>query len=1511
MFKWIEPEEKKLHPLTHPQKRVWYTEQITPGTGMFNIGGICRIKGEIDPDIMEKAVLMMMNRNHSMRLKVINLNGEPKQYVRDIEEFSLPYIDFSDNADPTDAAYQWMEKETKVPFENGENFKTVLIKVAQDDYYYYQKCHHIISDGWSYALLKEQLEDCYNRCAAGEPDSEELPPSYLQVIDDEEEYKESKKFKRNRKFWMEKFDDIKEAVNLSPKVVSSNESKGRRHTLIVDSKTNERLNNFINENRSSVYSFFMAVLYTYIYRFTGERDITIGTPVLNRSGARQKNTFGMFVSTMPFRTSVDENLTFLEFLKMIMKEQRRYYRNQRYPMDLLVKDLDLAQQGNNKLFEISLSYQNSTYEQSFAGHDMELAWTFNGYEENSLTIHINDRMGRGELDIDFDYALDAFDHEHIEKMSEHFINITNLVLDDPQLKLFEIDYMAEDELDKIIYQWNQTQVDYPEDKCIYQLFEEQVERTPDRCAVSYQGQELTYRQLNNLSNQLAGILRDKGIKPDQLVGLMVERSLEAVVGIYGVLKSGGAYLPIDSNNPEERCRFMLEDTQCKILLIQSKLRDKIPGDYQGEIIELESLMGNAQQETANLTPLSSPENMSYIIYTSGSTGKPKGVMVEHGGLTNYIWWAKEYYCSDSEANFPLYSSLSFDLTVTSIFVPLVSGGSISVMPEEKGNLISKVVDEDGLRVVKLTPAHLSLIKDKDNSRSSVDQMILGGEDLKAGLAREAVESFQGKLTIHNEYGPTETVVGCIVHQFDLDEEYSSVLIGKPIQNTQIYILDERKQPVPVGAVGEIYISGAGVARGYLNRPQLSKDRFVDNPFLEGEGMYKSGDLARYLPDGKIQYLGRVDNQVKVNGFRIEIGEIESALLKHPAIDDGVVAIKLDHNDKKYLVGYFISDEKLTTGDIRAHLLELLPEYMVPTRYVSIDEIPLTTNGKVDRTKLPEPDSEIDTGVDYVPPETEKEIIITQIWSDVLGLDKVGIFDNFFELGGDSIKAIQISTRLKEKGLNCQVQDIFNHKTINQVALHTTTDVEEIKAIQGIVEGQVSLTPVMNWFFDHQFENADYWNQSVLLEIKDDVEIPLLERTFGEIIQHHDALRLNYDPHKEQLYYQNRYLEGNFELPIYDLTEMNPSEQLEELKKESQKLKAGFNIEDSLLIKAAIFELGQAGRRLLITAHHLVVDGFSWRIILEDLASGYLQFKETNSLSYGAKTTSVMEWAEELGEYSKSKESEEEIPYWESTLEAIQPIPTDYEGEDFGTIGKSESCQASFEEDETQFLLKKANETYNTRIDELLLVGLAKTISEWLDREQIFLQLEGHGREEIVPDLDLSRTVGWFTSIYPVKLDLTGRDKLSDKIIGVKEQLRKVPEKGIGYGILKYMANYDFSVDEKETGILFNYLGQFDQDLDVEVFDVAEEETGPEVGRANQRTNLLEIIGMVVGGKLDIEIQYSTQRFKKETISNLLSGYMDNMRRIMEHVDDESNFTFTPSDFDTVELSEDDLSQLFG
>jgi len=773
---------------------------------------------------------------------------------------------------------------------------------------------------------------------------------------------------------------------------------------------------------------------------------------------------------------------------------------------------------------------------------------------------------------------------------------------------------------KILVEWNNTQTDYPKDKCIHQLFEEQVERTPNAIAVVFEEQQLTYDELNCRANQLAHHLQSLGVSPEVLVGICVERSLEMVVGLLAILKAGGAYVPLDPNYPKERLAFMLADAGVPVLLTQKRLVEDLH-EHQAQIVCLETDWGTFYEK--NPVRDVTPSHLVYVIYTSGSTGKPKGVMIHHRALLNYVWWAKKQYVTEQIRHFPLFSSLSFDLTVTSLYTPLISGGTIVMYPEEvtaHGLAILDVIKDNAVDIVKLTPSHLALLKEIDLRGSRIKTFILGGEDLKCDLAKAIHNRFDGKITIYNEYGPTEATVGCMIYQFDPNRDVArSVPIGTAADNVQLYILNSHLQPVSIGTIGELFIAGDGVALGYLHRDDLTAKRFLPNPFKPGSIMYRTGDLAKWREDEMMEFLGRVDQQVKIRSFRIELSEIEAVLAKHPAVQQGVVIVWEVHQDDKRLAAYIIPNQKAapTPNELHHFLKKQLPDYMVPVAFVMLEKLPLTPNGKIDRYALPTPDPFERTLDELVAAHTPIEEVLTTIWTEVLALEQIGIHDNFFELGGHSLLFTQVISRVRETlKVELPMSSLFDYPTITELAHHIEMlrwqkpNLQQAPAIQAISRQQnlpLSSNQEQLWFLAQLNPNVPFYNESATIHINSILNVAALSKSLNEIIKRHEALRTTFTMVDGQPV-QKVMLPPMLNLPVVDLRTL-PLElrDTEAMRLTTEQAKQLFDFTQDILLRATLVRLAKAKYRLFLSIHHIIIDGVSLAIFLKELAVLYKAF----------------------------------------------------------------------------------------------------------------------------------------------------------------------------------------------------------------------------------------------------------------------------------------------------------------
>jgi amino acid adenylation domain-containing protein/non-ribosomal peptide synthase protein (TIGR01720 family) len=1494
---------RRFYPLTHPQKRIWYIEKLYPNTSLYNIGGTSTIHGPVDFGLLEEALQLFIQKNDGIRFHFREQNGEARQYVSDYHRTPLDFADFCKAARPEAEFEAWLNAHMQRPFQLIDNdlFYIALFKLAEGHAGIFVKFHHIIADGWSIKVISEQIYGMYQQLIQGQLVAEKVVPSYLEYLDYEREYLNSERFLKNRAFWMEQFKELPEPLFPG----NSEDLAGRRAKYQLEYDLSARIKEFTAKSKCSLNTFFVGLFLIYLAKTTQNNDLVIGTPVLNRSGKKEKGMFGMFTSTMPFRFRLNPAATAPRLFADINEALLKFYFHQRYPYDLLAQDLELKKKGYDQLFQVAVNYYNTRLDNEVNGFIVEDEELYNGNQLYLLQMVIKDWARQGPLTLELDHKLDYFTERQIHQMWRSLVNLAGQILADPTRSIAALRVLPEEEYQWQIRQFNATARDYPSQTTIHQLFEAQADRTPDRIAIRFGQEQLTYRELNHKSNRLAAVLRQKGVAAGAIVGLMVVHSIETVAAILGIIKAGGAYLPIDPEYPAERIQYMLSDSGCHILLSNCNPKETL--EFSGESLQLND-PGLYTGEGANPASVNRPEDPVYVIYTSGSTGKPKGVVIEHRGLVNYIWWARRMYLKGGDDAFALYSSLSFDLTVTSIFCPLIGGRRIEVYRDDGPEYaLFRIMKESRVSVVKLTPSHLSLLQDMDNRHSSVKRFIVGGEDLKTSLAAKITRSFGGNIEIYNEYGPTETVVGCMIHQFHESTDTSdSVPIGIPADNVQIYILDKDLNPLPEGCLGEMYISGDGVAGGYLNRPELTRERFIENPFRPGQMMYRTGDLAKFLPDGKIEYAGRSDRQIKIRGYRVELGEIERHLLKYHQISDAVVIDRVNPDGDKYLCAYIVTHEEVPVTEVKSYLAKRLPGYMVPFHWVRLAEIPLTVNGKVDRGRLPEPVAENAPESDFIAPRNEAEAKLAEVISQALHIRNIGMKDNFYHYGGDSIKAIQVAGKLNELGLKIKARDILSHPVLEEMALCLEQGAAD--AHQTPCSGAFKPTPIVAWFLSQNFQNPNHYNQSVLLNFKQDISAAQLGLILDELVKHHDSLRLNYDKHSGELYYNDIYLTQKNSVEYHDLSGMAPEQQDRQIFEAGAKIKSSLDIEGTILIRAGFFGLGKRGKRVLLTAHHLVVDGVSWRIIMEDLARIYDRVNSEDSLSLPPGTHSMSDWSRRLTDYAAIEPGaaahHQEIEYWNRVIRHPFQFPADMAVANNAT-GPGVTLSSVFETAETAQLTGKANVAFGTRADELMITALVLTISDIIQENEIVIELEGHGREDLFEDMDISRTVGWFTSMYPVVLRKTGTE-LAGQIKAVKEQLRQVPHKGVGFGILKYTAAV--LNDHDSRPVRFNFLG----DLDIapnELLEVATEDSGPESGSNNHMTALIEINAMIFGGRLKVELTYGAAQFKPETMSDFLQRFAGQIRRISDFCNSYKIQEHTPSDFEMVKFSQDDLDAL--
>lgn len=1019
--------DTKLYPLTNAQKSIWHIVKFYPNTTYVNLAIRVRIRECVDYELLNRAINIVISDNDSMRTRIVESGKEPEQYFAEYKENQFEFLDFS-YPKGLEHLNRWEKTKSceRIILLDSDLLDIVMIKISDNEGAFFLKIHHIAADTWSLTLLVRQILQNYCKLRDNEELISEERPSYKDYIQAENELYRSDRFSKHKVFWNDLFSTVPEFTSFNSGRVQKHMTAERKSYILQRSLT-VRISEYSHLHNVSPFCIFFTVLSMCIWKITSRTDLVIGTSILNRSGVKDKNTMGMFVNTIPFRVSLKPYDDYESTVNGISRLWKSLLKHQRYSYDLILKNFRETHGVGDKLFDVSLSFQNAKFEVHNIDYNVE--WLSYDSEVNSLTIHINDREDLGNYIIDYVYLTDIFSDAEISRLHKYFSTMLDNALSNPYLRLTDIKILSPEQEHDLLLKFNDTKYNYPQEETIVSLFEKQVSLTPEKVAVIFENTTVTYQELNNRSNQLARFLRTKGVKRGFIVGLLVDRSVEMIIATLAVLKAGGAYLPVDSTYPEERIDYMLKSSNCQLLLTYT-MNKNVSLNFKPNIFDFKD-QGLYEESTANLKDVPMPNDLAYVIYTSGSTGTPKGVMIEHKSLNNLIHSFSNIF---NRCNITVLaiSAFSFDMFFVETIFPLAKGMRVILANQQEASvpyLLLNLIDKYKVNFLQTTPSRMKLILNDSNAYKvgCLTEIIIGGEIFPELLLSEIKRVTNAK--IFNGYGPTETSICVTIKNLS---EQGPITIGKPLANTQIYILDENLNPVPIGVKGEIFISGDGLARGYINNEGLTRERFLPNPYVPGSKMYKTGDLARWLDNGEIEYIGRNDNQVKIRGLRIELGEIENCLVKHGLIKEAVVLCNEDNNKKKYLCAYLTESGKVSSSALREYLSRVLPDYMIPGHFIVLESLPLTPNGKVDRNALPKPDQG-EHVLTYVPPRNALEQELAKRWEEALELTRVGIDDNFFALGGDSLTVLEIISGLFPNDWGLSAQDFYDYATIRRLA----------------------------------------------------------------------------------------------------------------------------------------------------------------------------------------------------------------------------------------------------------------------------------------------------------------------------------------------------------------------------------------------------------------------------------------------------------------------------------------------
>ncbi|MDE6019966.1 MAG: amino acid adenylation domain-containing protein, partial [Ruminococcus sp.] len=1281
-------------------------------------------------------------------------------------------------------------------------------------------------------------------------------------------------------YWKSQFDDEIPVLDMPTDFPRPQEQSytGTMTGKMLDDELSKEIKELVKKSGATEYMVFLAAAMVTLSKYSRQEDIVIGSPISGRTHRDTEEMLGMFVNTLAMRGRPEGNKTFNEFLQEIKETCIKAYENQEYPFEELVEAVGVQRDmSRNPLFDVMLTMQNNEITSinfnnvSVGGVETsENAKTVAKFDLSFDIIEID-----GQFLISLEFCTKLYKHSTARLILQHLSEVLKRITDNSNIKLKNVDMLTAEEYRKILVEFNDTQMDYPKNKTIIELFEEQVRNTPDNIALVFNDEKLTYKELNERANILAHKIRELGVEPDDFVGLVTERSAEMIIGIFGILKAGGAYVPIDHTNPADRISYILKDCNAKLAVVYDA---EVNTDISIVNLDDDSLrIGN----TVNPDKVNSSENIAYCIYTSGTTGKPKGVMICHRSVVNLVQCYHKMFEFTSEDRVLQFANYCFDQSIGDIFCSLCAGAALYVVSSDDRYDMEKL--ENYMADNKITSASLTPKVIHELNPKHLDSLRLLDSGGEAGNLQKLKEWIRNGKVVLNTYGPTESTVNTTYEI--IGEDMRLLRIGYPTYNTRIYIMTDG-QLCGIGVPGELCIAGDGLAKGYLGRPELTEEKFIPNPFGEGK-LYKSGDLARWMINGNVEYLARIDEQVKIRGYRIELGEIETRLSEIEDINDCVVIAKNNASGDNALYAYYTSDIELNVLEIRDKLSINLPDYMVPAYMMQIDEIPITKNGKLNKNMLPEITSMIEH--EYEAPETAEEKAVSQAFCEVLGIERAGKKDTFFDLGGDSIKAIRIISSLRNAGYKVSVREIMSEKSVENIAAVLINESTAVKYEQGEVNGLVPKTPIINEFEKWHLAKPEHYNQAMIYDMSS-VSNDDIRNSVEALVKHHDMLRAVYRESVLEILPSN---ESRL-FDCYEFDYSNVEDKVSAVEKKCTEIQSSIDLAEGPLVKVGIFDLG-AVKKVMICIHHLVIDMVSWSIISDDLKDALEQISNNKNISLSPKTASFIEWAKALDEFKNTEKFDNDNIYWKKIRAQIDDSEIIYENYTDKFSGYS-NIEIALTAEETEFILKKSNEAFNTETKDILLSALAEAVYRYNEQDSVNVFFENHGRVDIGIEIDLDRTIGWFTNIYPVVIEAC--DDWDETIITNKDKIHSVPNNGISFGLI-YGDN-----ESLPDGIEFNYMGEFGG-AEVENDEQNDNySSGYAISPENKNSCSISINGSVHNGILEFMITYDKEKYSEEGMKRFAECYHDALVEVGIYCSEIEESTLTASDFSDIIDSDD-------
>jgi len=1513
-------------PLSYAQQRLWFLEQLETGKPTYNIPSLVELHGKLNIKKLERSINNIIERQESLRTYFREEGGKAEQLI--LTEFKIPLKIISlieyDEEKKRSESEKIIVRESRELFDLSEPplFRLILLIIGHERHELLLTMHHIISDGWSMEVFVKELSMFYSMEEEGiKKYNKNLEFQYADYAVWQRQWLAGDVYIRQAEYWKDKLKDAPPLLELPTDFnrLPEQRQKGKRIKFQIESKLIENSLNICNRENITPFVLFFTAFNLLLHKYSQSNDILVGIPVAGRTRSEIEPIIGLFVNTLVMRNDFSQDYTLRQMLHNVNHVFIEALNNQEIPFEKLLDELKIERSlSHPPLFQVMFVFNNSPVS-NIELHELKIQPQPLDLGTSKFDLNLVLTKRNKILTGVFEYDTDLFAKQTIETMISHFENIVNNLVNNSSKQISEITLSKESERIQLLQDFAGNYIPNSNRELLHLIFEDNLYNHSDKLAVIINDKSICFNELNTKANKLANYLLKKDCKKESIIAICLERSIESIISIFAIWKAGATYLPLDPSYPNDRIDLMLQNSGSKILITDSSISKSISSNNTEVVILSEEWQKVNIEDDKNLELQLDPQNLAYMIYTSGSTGIPKGVTIQHNSAINLAKELNQRIYSDyknEKLRISLNAPLPFDASMQEI-VMLIYGHCLVIIPEEirlDGNAFIDYMKKYKIDLLDCVPTQLKVLIEQgliSNEDYNPKIVLVGGEPIDSATWDKIKTARHIKF--FNMYGPTESTVDstfCEINKYSIKP-----IIGKPINNSLHYILDENMNPSPKGIPGELHIGGECLARGYWERPDLTAEKFIPNPYSEnpGERIYKTADLSRFMHDGNIEYLRRVDDQVKLRGFRIELGEIESVLNKHDSIKSSVALIKENEKGNKNLIAYYIKakEVEIRVPDLKEFISRMLPSYMVPSFYVELKTFPLLPNKKVNRKLFPDPIFTREAvESEYTAPSTEIERILVDIWRELLQVENLGIDDNFFELGGDSILGLQLISKSNEAGIRISPKNIFQSPTIRELS-SLAGKVKPITAEQGQLVGNVDLNPIQHWFFSQNFTTSAHWNQSILLEINEKFDTEILKKAFAKLLEHHDALRMRFlfENNKWTQFYDN--LTADLHFSVVDLTMYDDKNIHEIVDNESEIIQSSLNLTDGPVVKFAYLRCCEDHPDyLLLVAHHLVVDSVSWRVITDDLQKVYSQVKIGVQPELPRKTSSFGYWSKLLTEYADSKAILNQIEFWKNQSDLQKSINVSTSQNSLNTEGVSDSVSFLIDKDLTKRLEKELPKIFNTDVKDVLLTTFVRAYSKWKGSRKICITLEGHGREDIFEDIDLSRTVGWFTSIYPVVLDLEDSIQPVDALKIIKEQLRKIPQNGIGYGILKHISkNINCSDLPHLSEISFNYLGQYNIDSgEKSLFNIQELYKGSERANENSRPFQIDIVSSILNGQLHINMVYGTKIFNSNEMKNLSDLYVNEIQTLISETLSISG-GYTPSDFNDVDLDDQDLNSI--